>query len=104
MTIAYERRTKPSTSFKFFSNHAHVLLLIVRQPDLRMRELAVEIGITERSVQRIVEDLTVTGYLKVTKQGRRNRYQIQRELPMRHHVEAHRNVGDLVRFMYPEDN
>lgn len=85
--------------FDFFTNHAHVLLLISRDSELRMRELAAEIGITERAVQRIVEDLTVSGYLVVTKDGRRNRYKVEMEMPLPHRVESHRKVGELVRFL-----
>lgn len=84
------------TGFDFFTNHAHVLFLIAREGDLRMREMASEIGITERAVQRIVEELTANGYLKVTKDGRRNRYLVVGTLPLRHHVEKHRNVGQLL--------
>lgn len=90
------------TGFDFFTNHAHVLFLIARDGDLRMREIAAEIGITERAVQRIVEELTGYGYLKVTKDGRRNRYQVVGTLPLRHHVEAHMNVGQLVQCLFPE--
>ena len=70
--------------------------------DLRMRELAAEIGITERAVQRIVEDLTVSGYLVVTKEGRRNRYKLEEGMRLPHRVESHRSVGELVRFLHPE--
>lgn len=92
----------PATGFDFFTNHAHVLFLIAREGDLRMRELAAEIGITERAVQRIVEDLTANGYLTVTKDGRRNRYRVERELPLRHHVESHLKVGQLVECIFPD--
>jgi DNA-binding IclR family transcriptional regulator len=88
--------------FDFFTNHAHVLFLIARDGSLRMRELAAEIGITERAVQRIVEELTANGYLKVTKDGRRNRYYVERDLPLRHQVESHRNVGQLVQCIVPD--
>jgi hypothetical protein len=87
--------------FTFFTNHAHVLLLIAQQERVRMRELATIVGITERAVQRIVDDLSVSGYLSITKEGRRNRYHIQTELPMRHPIQAHRNVGDLIHFVFP---
>jgi DNA-binding IclR family transcriptional regulator len=90
------------TGFTFFTNHVHVLLLIAREAGLRMRELAAEVGITERAVQRIVEDLTAAGYLVVTKEGRRNRYQVARQMPLRHRVEAHRTVGELIDFVFPE--
>ncbi len=85
-------------SFTFLTNHAHVLLLIFRDNDMRMRDIAIGVGITERAVQRIVDDLTVTGYLKVTREGRRNHYEVQTSQPLRHAVERGLNVGDLVRF------
>jgi len=88
--------------FVFLTNHAHVLLLIARETNLRMRELATEVGITERAVQRIVEELTASGYLIVTKDGRRNRYQIREELLVGHRVASQRTVGELVRFVFAE--
>ena len=90
-----------SARFTFFTNHACVLLLIAHDRDLRMRELAAEIGITERAVQRIVDDLTLTGYLIVTKEGRRNHYQVDPQMPLRHRLKTELNVGELVHFMYP---
>src|SRR5580698_2565452 len=84
------------------TNHAHVLVLIAEKPDIRMREIATTIGITERAVQRIVDDLTVTGYIVVTKDGRRNRYEIRPEARLRHPLASHRNVGDLIRFVLPQ--
>jgi len=69
-----------------------------------MREMAAEIGITERAVQRIVEELTSYGYLKVTKDGRRNRYEVVGTLPLRHHVESHMNVGQLVHCIFPHES
>ena len=101
--IGVARNPGPSSNgFTFFTNHAHVLFLIARESDVRMRELAIEVGITERAVQRIVEDLTASGYLLVTKEGRRNHYQTQGTQPLRHAVEAHRNIGELIRFIYPD--
>jgi predicted transcriptional regulator len=85
--------------FTFLTNYSHVLLLIAEKPDIRMRELATTVGITERAVQRIVEDLTSSGYLRVTKEGRRNHYEIQSGLSLRHHLASHRSVGDLIAFM-----
>lgn len=91
-----------SQGFAFLTNHAHVLLLIARETNLRMRELATEVGITERAVQRIVEELTASGYLVVTKEGRRNHYQVREELFVGHRVASHRTIGDLIRFVFPE--
>ena len=84
--------------FSFFTNYAHVLLLIAQASDVRMRELAADIGITERAIQRIIEELVTAGYLSVKKEGRRNRYDVRVELPLKRLPVAHRTVGDLVRF------
>jgi DNA-binding MarR family transcriptional regulator len=88
--------------FTLLTNHAHVLVLIAQMPDVRMREIASLIGITERAVQRIVDDLTVTGYIVVTKSGRRNRYEIRQDIPLHPPLAKHRNVGDLIRFVSPK--
>lgn len=79
-----------------------MLLLIARDTDLRMRELAREIGITERAVQRIVDDLTVTGYLVVTKEGRRNHYRVEMGMPLRRRLDSHRTISDLMHLIYPK--
>jgi hypothetical protein len=80
----------------FLTNHAHVLLLLARDPDLRMRDAAVAVGITERAVQRIVHDLELAGYLVREREGRRNRYQVRQDRPLRHPIEAHRSVAALI--------
>jgi predicted transcriptional regulator len=90
-----------SHTFSLLTNHTHVLVLIAQKPDIRMREIATTIGITERAVQRIVDDLTSTGYIAVTKDGRRNRYEIQPNSSLRHPLAKHRTVGELIRFLYP---
>ncbi|WP_263359347.1 helix-turn-helix transcriptional regulator [Acidicapsa ligni] len=100
--IAPSRKTDSAPiGFTFFSNHAHVLLLIARESDVRMRELAAEVGITERAVQRIIDDLTANGYVTVTKEGRRNLYQIQGDLPLRHPIERHCTIGSLIGLVFP---
>ncbi len=86
----------PAASWTFLSNHAHVLILLSREGDLVMREVAVRVGITERAVQRIVADLVDGGFLEVEKDGRRNTYTVNKKLALRHPVEAHRSVGDLI--------
>ena len=83
-------------SWNFLTNHAHVLLCIARDPEVRLRDVAALVGITERAVQRIVTDLEEAGYLKVSKAGRRNRYQIDRDQPLRHPLERHRRVAALL--------
>lgn len=83
-------------AWTFLTNHGHVLLVLSRYPDLRMREVANIVGITERAVQRIVAELVKAGYLERQKDGRRNFYLVHSELPLRHPVERHRSVGDLI--------
>ena len=81
------------------TNHAHVLLCIAEDCEARMRDMAERVGITERAVQRIIEDLTTAGYLNVEREGRRNRYEINRGLHLRHPVEAHCAVSGLIEFV-----
>ena len=83
-------------SWTFLSNHAHVLICIAGEPEIRMRDVALRVGITERAVQRIVAELEAGGYLTITRTGRRNRYEVNTALPLRHPVEGHRTVGQLV--------
>jgi DNA-binding MarR family transcriptional regulator len=80
----------------FLTNHAHVLLCLTEEPQPPLRDVARLVGITERSVQRIVADLEEGGYLVREREGRRNRYEVRRTLPLRHPIEQHRRVGDLI--------
>lgn len=68
--------------FGFLTNHGLALLCIAHNPDIRMRGIAADVGITERAVQRIVADLIEAGYLDRERIGRRNRYTIQADLPV----------------------
>lgn len=95
-----EAADKNKVAWTFLTNHSHVLLLIVRDPEMRMRDLASEVGITERAVQRIIDELERGGYITIDKQGRRNHYRVMQGLHLRHPVEAQRTVGDLVRMVY----
>jgi len=95
---------KPEISthaFTLLTNHTHVLAAIAQKPDARMREIAATVGITERAVQRIVDDLSAIGYVVTTKDGRRNRYEIQSDCQLRLPLEMDRKVGDLIRFVLP---
>jgi DNA-binding MarR family transcriptional regulator len=80
----------------FLTNHSHVLLCLARQPDTRLRDVADDVGITERAVQRIVADLEAGGYLTRRKAGRRNVYAIDESRPLRHPVEAHQTIARLL--------
>ena len=87
------------SEWTIFSNHGHVLLYLAREPEARLRDVAQEVGITERAVQKIVRDLQDGGILKVTRHGRRNRYQVNTRKSLRHRLESHRTVGSLVRLI-----
>lgn len=80
----------------FLTNHAHVLLCLAQSPGVTMRDVAVNVGVTERAVQRIVHDLEAAGYLTRRRSGRQNEYEIDPSLPLRHPVEAHQTVGELL--------
>lgn len=80
----------------FFSNYGHVLVCLARNHDARLRDVAEEVGLTERAVQKIVRDLQAADYLTVTKQGRCNRYRINRRKALRHALESHCTVGKLL--------
>jgi len=84
------------TSWTFFTNHSHVLLCLAADDSLRVRDLAEKVGITERAVLKILADLATGGVIERERDGRRNRYSVQFDAPLRHHLEAHRTVGDLV--------
>ncbi len=86
----------PGTGWTFLTNHAHVLFCIARDPEVRLRDVAARVGITERAVQRIVTDLQAEGYLTVLKEGRRNRYELHPEHPLRHPIERHLTVKTLI--------
>ncbi len=85
-----------SPGWTFLTNHAHVLLCLANGEPLTARELGMRIGITERAVQTILSDLTEEGYLTKSRQGRRNTYTINPKGRLRHPLEAHHTVCDLI--------
>ncbi len=92
--------TKPRSTWTFFSNHTHVIACLARDPDMVLREVSNEVGITERAVQRIVQELVEAGAIKREKFGRQNHYVINRKFKLRHRVEKHRTIGELLDFIY----
>lgn len=80
----------------FFSNYGHVLVCLARNREARLRDVAEQVGITERAVQKIVRDMQDAGILTVTKQGRCNRYRINRRKSLRHQLESQCTVGKLL--------
>jgi len=90
-------KVRPDAPWTFLSNHSHVLICLWREPEIRIRDVALIVGITERAVQAIVADLEAAGVLVRSRNGRRNHYQIHEALPLRHPVEANRNVAALLK-------
>lgn len=89
-------------SWTFLTNHAHVLLCLLQDPTLRIRDIARAVDITERAVQRIITDLDEAGYIERMRDGRNNIYKVFTDLPLRHPIERHRNIIDLVEMVFEE--
>jgi DNA-binding MarR family transcriptional regulator len=88
------------SSWTFLTNHSHVLLCLARDPSRRIRDIAIEVGITERAVQRIIADLDEAGYIRRARDGRNNIYKINYNMNLRHPLESHRNIDDLIRLVF----
>ena len=80
----------------FLSNHTHVLVCLAADGAQTLREVAARVGVTERAVQRIVAELEEGGVLERQRDGRRNTYRIHADVPLRHPLEAHCRIGDLI--------
>ncbi len=86
----------PSGSWTFLSNHAHVLVCLARDREIRLRDVAEMVGLTERSVVKIVNELEAAGVVARSRVGRRNHYEIDAEIPLRHPLESQETVGSLL--------
>ena len=84
------------SGWSFLTNHTHVLVCLSRDSSTTVRNLAIMVGITERSVQRILADLEESGVVIRTKDGRRNSYELNRKFQLRHPLESHHNLADLL--------
>lgn len=83
-------------SWTFLTNHSHVLILLSHHPEMVLREVAQQVGITERAVQRIIAELEACGFIERRKAGRQNHYLVNLDQPLRHPIESHRTIGDLI--------
>ena len=90
-------------NWSFLTNHARVLMCIARDPGARLRDIAAELGITERSAYGIVTELAEAGYVVKQKDGRRNRYQIQAHLPLPEPTSRERTVGEILALLAGTD-
>lgn len=84
------------TNWTFLTNHSQVLLCIAQNPRLTAKEIATTVGITERAVQRLLDDLDEGGYITRSREGRKNVYEIHPDRPMRHPAQQGRAIRDLL--------
>ena len=89
--------------WRFVTNHTQVLLVIAQNNDVRAREIAEKVGITERAAQRIVADLIEAGYVASVRVGRRNHYTINRDIAMRHPAQHDHEIGGLLDLLELDD-
>jgi DNA-binding transcriptional regulator LsrR (DeoR family) len=85
-----------NVGWTFLTNHAHVLLALFRDPDLRQRDIAALVGITEGAVQRILNELESCGYLRIERVGRRNHYEVNGAAGLRHPLDAGHTIGEIL--------
>ena len=94
--------TSPRT-WTFITNHGMVLSYIYQHPTSTAREIAGEIGVTERTTHKIISDLEQEGYLAKRREGRRNVYSVNPDLPLRHHANKDVTVSDLLEALTNRD-
>lgn len=95
------RPSMSESAWTFLSNHTHVLVCLAANGDVLMRDVAAQVGITERQVQRIVAELEAAGVLRRERDGRRNVYSIDADIALRHPLESHCRIGDLLALVTP---
>lgn len=89
------------SKWDFLTNHAHVLLCIAQDPGIRLRDIAEFVGITERAAHRIVTELVGAGYVTREREGRRNRYTVKLDQPLRHPLVKDQKIGELIKVLKP---
>jgi DNA-binding MarR family transcriptional regulator len=87
--------------WRFLTSHAQVFLCLAHDPDVRLRDISAQVGITERAAQRIVADLIEAGYVEREHVGRRNRYTIKPSTEMRHQLQSGLEIGRLLDLLQP---
>jgi DNA-binding IclR family transcriptional regulator len=90
------RDNRGMAHWTFLTNHAHVLLCVADNPNVRLRDVAVQVGITERAAQRIVTELEEAGYLEREREGRRNVYRLNTAMPLRHPLDSAHRIDELL--------
>lgn len=88
--------TTQKSQWTFLTNHFHIVVVLSREPTLRISDMANLVGITQRAVQRILAELTEDGVIKIKKDGRRNVYTINRKKRLKHSLESKHSIGELL--------
>lgn len=88
--------TTQKPQWTFLTNHFHIVVVLSREPTLRISDMANLVGITQRAVQRILAELTEDGVVKIKKDGRRNVYTINRKKRLKHSLESKHSIGELL--------
>ena len=94
--MTQQEKTDGVPRWDFLTNHAHVLICVARDPGVRLRDIAADVGITERAAHRIVSELVEEGYVSRERQGRRNQYTVESKLNLRHPLVEGRQLGELL--------
>jgi DNA-binding MarR family transcriptional regulator len=99
--IVYMTHEDTTRTWHFLTNHTQVLLCIARDPDVRLRDIAASVGITERATQRILSELVEDGFVSRERTGRRNCYRINPHARMRHPAQVEHEIGELLDLLTP---
>ena len=86
-------------AWRFLSNHGRALLCIAHDPGARLRDVAAQLGITDRRAHGIITDLVDSGYVIKTKEGRRNQYQVRVDLPLPDSPPTGRTIGEVLELL-----
>lgn len=97
-----DKKIDSKSTWTFLTNHSHVLLCLANTPDMLMRDIAKEVGITERAVQRIIADLRKEKYITMTREGRCNKYSINFDAHLKHPIESNKSIADLIKLIFDQ--
>ena len=89
-------------NWTFFSNNVHVLVCLTHKPQPTTRKIAIQVGITERAVQRILAKLVAANVVTARKEGRRNNYELDLSQRLRHPLESHKTIGEFIQLIDSE--
>ena len=101
--VQSQESLKTAPAWDFLTNHAHVLVCVANDPGVRARDIALAVGVTERATHRILGELVKEGYVLRERQGRRNHYEIDTDLPLPHPLVQERRVGELIAVLVGSD-